>query len=349
MFFKFNNIQISHIASCVPKNIVNLTDFASLYGELEVKKIINSTGIASIRKAGGEITTSDLCFSAAEKILMEGNISKSSIDAVVFISQTPDYRLPQTSFLLQNKLGLSENTLCFDIPLGCSGYIYGLFQASMLIHSGCNKVLLMAGDTNTKMISSRDRSVSMVFGDGGSATIVERGDGNLSSIIKSDGSGYDKLIINAGAFRNPSTRQTCVRVEREPGIYRSDEDLYMDGMAIMNFAISEVPLLIGQILEKQGWSQDEVGIYGLHQANSFMLNYLRKKMKLAPEKVPICVDNFGNTGSASIPLMLVNLYSEQEQNALLEKVILCGFGVGLSWGAIATSFANTKFHKLIEI
>lgn len=349
MVFDFNNIRISHIASCVPKNVIDLSDFTSVYGESEVNKIIKSTGIASIRKAGPAITTSDLCYEAAERIFNEGDVSKSLIDAVVFVSQTPDYKLPQTSFVLQHKLGLSVDTLCFDLPLGCSGYIYGLFQASVLIQSGCNKVLLMAGDTSTKMISSGDRSVSMVFGDGGSATIVERGDGNLSSIIKSDGSGYDKLIINAGAFRNPSTSQTCVQVEREPGIYRSDEHLYMDGMAIMNFAISEVPLLIKQILEKRGWPQDEVDIYGLHQANSFMLNYLRKKMKLSPEQVPICVDNFGNTGPASIPLMLVNLYSEQEQNAVLEKVILCGFGVGLSWGAIATSLANTKFHKLIEI
>ena len=345
----FSNISISHIASAVPSSTHDLLEDAKIYGVAEVRKIIRSTGISKVRVADKGMTASDLCASAFTNILENSDINREKIDAVVFVSQTPDYRLPQTSNLIQTKFKLHKRVACFDLPMGCAGYINGLLQASMLISAGCSKVLLMAGDTSTNLINKNDRSVSMVFGDAGSATIVESGNDNLYINICSDGSGSDKLIVEAGGFRLPSSYETGKVVELEPGIFRSKDNLYMDGMAIMNFAISEVPNIISESLNYLKWTPEEVGCYALHQANAFMLNYLRKKMKLSVAKVPISIDGFGNTASASIPLMLTNMYPELLKTKQLEKVVMCGFGVGLSWGTACGVLKNTKFYKPIEI
>ena len=288
----FKNISISHVATAVPSNILDLNSFSDLYGESEVKKIISGTGISKVRVAPAHLTTADLCEAAFRQIVNQSNLDTEEIGALIFVSQTADYRLPQTSIILQDKLRLSRETACFDIPLGCSGYVYGIFQAAMLIAAGIKKVALLAGDTSTRIINQRDRSVSMVFGDAGTATIIESGKKDIHISLRSDGSGSDKLIIPAGGCRVPSNAQTRQSREIEPGVFRSDEDLYMDGMAIMNFAISEVPLMISETLNALDWKQEDVGCFALHQANAFMLNYLRKKMKLPVEKVPISVDGF---------------------------------------------------------
>ena len=345
----FKNVHISHMAAAVPANILDLRDFDGIYGTGEVKKIIASTGISKVRVATNGMTTSDLCEAAYKNILNNSSLDPSSIGAIVFVSQTADHRLPQTSIILQDKLNLSREIACFDIPLGCSGYIYGLFQASMLISSGLKKVLLMAGDTSTQLINKKDRSVSMVFGDGGTATIIEAKEGEIHISVKSDGSGRDKLIVPAGGFRMPYSPATASNIEVEPGVFRSNNDLFMDGMAIMNFAISEVPTLITETLKTMGWKLEEVGCFALHQANSFMLNYLRKKMKLPLEKVPISVDGYGNTGPASIPIMLCDKSVELASSKQLDKVVLCGFGVGLSWGTACTNLNSTKFYKPIYL
>ena len=280
----FNKINISHISSAIPANSLDLIQFSKTYGDSEVRKIMNSTGISKVRVAPDGMTSSDLCASAFTNILENDNLDPREIDAVVFVSQTPDYRLPQTSNIIQNRFGLHNGVICFDLPMGCSGYINGLLQASMLIASGCRKVLLMAGDTTTKLINKNDRSVSMVFGDAGSATIVEPGNNDLYINVCSDGSGSDKLIAEGGGFRLPSSDVTREVLEVEPGIFRSKDDLYMDGMAIMNFAISEVPKIIKDSLNYLNWKPEQVGCYALHQANKFMLNYLRKKNEIASRK-----------------------------------------------------------------
>lgn len=345
----FKNITISHVATAVPDSILELNSFSGLYGESEVKKIISSTGISKVRVAPPHLTTADLCEAAFREIISKSDLDTRGIGALVFVSQTADHRLPQTSIILQDKLGLSRETACFDIPLGCSGYVYGLFQSAMLIASGIEKVALLAGDTSTRIINERDRSVSMVFGDAGTATIIESGKSDMHISVRSDGSGRDKLIIPAGGCRMPSNTQTSKSREVEPGVFRSDDDLYMDGMAIMNFAISEVPLMISETLKTLDWKQEDVGCFALHQANAFMLNYLRKKMKLSIEKVPISVDGFGNTGPASIPLMLCDKAAELSKKNQLEKVVMCGFGVGLSWGTASTDLSSTIFYKPINI
>lgn len=343
------NIRISYMAAAVPANTIELSKLSNSFGHDEVAKIIKATGIKQIRCADKNTCASDLCYHAAQHIFKNTNINKDEIDGLIFISQTPDYILPATSIILQDKFKLSQNTVCFDLPFGCSGYIYGCYLASMLILSGsCKKVLVLAGDTSTKMISKRDRSVRMVLGDAGTATIIEEGDNKLGVIMKTDGSGASYLIIPAGSNRKPSTDKTRTSVERENNDYRSDEDLFMDGLKIFKFALREVPPIIHETMDLMKWRKSEIGVYAFHQINEFVINYLKKIMNLNNDSVPVAVSQYGNTGPSSIPLMLCSTASKLNKNRL-DKTIMCGFGVGLSWGTIASDLSTTTFIDPINI
>lgn len=347
MKVKLKGIQISSISSCVPSDKVDLNNFALEFGENEVNRIIKTTGIEGIRQARLNVTTSDLCIEAAKQLFQVNNVDVSEIGAIVFVSQTADYIMPQTSHIIQNKLGLNEDTICFDLPIGCNGYIYGLYQSSLLISSkSCKKVLLLSGDTSTKLINEKDRSLKMVFGDGGSATLIEEGGDELSFIIYSDGSKFDSLIIPDGGARNPINESSGQLNFDSDGNGRTSSNLFMDGMAIFNFAINRVPPLIQEILEYVKWEKDEVDLYAMHQANKFMIDYLRKKCKVRIERMPVVVDGIGNTGPGTIPILLTELNSKSN---ILNKVILCGFGIGLSWGAVSCNLSKTNILNTIEL
>lgn len=347
MKVKFDNINIETIATILPENELDLKSFIGVYGENEVQKIIKTTGIEKIRYVSKNTTSSDLCEQLGHYLFESQNINKEAIDGLVFVSQTRDHILPQTSNILQSKLGLSLNVVCFDLPLGCSGYIYGIFQAALLIHAGaCQKVLVFAGDTTTRMLNPKDRTVSMVFGDAASATIVSKGSHSLGCVIHSDGSGAKDLLVPAGGFRLPSSPSTAQEIWDENKICRSQNDLFMDGMQILNFSLTQVPGIIQNSYALMNWNANDVQQYIFHQANYFMVNYLRKKLKLEESKVPIAVKEYGNTGPASIPLTLSDKFNETLSKSL-ENVIFCGFGVGLSWGTICTNLSSTKILKPI--
>jgi len=313
----------------------------------EINKIIKTTGIDSIRIANNNTTTSDLCYIAAESLFSDNHIDRSLIDGLIFVSQTGDYRLPQTSHILQHRLNLPTNTLCLDLPIGCTGYIYGIYQASLMLQSkSCKKVLLLAGDTTSKLINNEDKSLKMVFGDGASATLIEEGNDDICCIIHSDGSNFEHLIIPNGGCRNKQQVPITELISDKDGNKRTLNDLYMDGMGIFNFAISKIPPLINEILQYNENDDEDIDAYILHQANKFMIDYLRKKTKILNDKLPLMVNGFGNTGANSIPLVLTELFSNNNDN--LKRVLLCGFGVGLSWGAIICDLSKTKILKTIE-
>lgn len=342
-----NNINIESCSSYLPAEKLVMRELSALYGVNEVESIIKTTGIREVRVSSPDETASDMCFKAAQHLFECENISPDSIDGLVFVSQSPDYILPATSIVLQDRLGLTEQTVCIDIHYGCSGYIYGLYQAALWITSGsCKRVLVLAGDTTTKMINPNDKSLRMVFGDCGTATIMVKGDNQLGISINSDGGGYKSLIIPAGGFRRPysdSTRKVVFDEERNG---RSDEDLYMDGMTIFNFAINNVHKDINELIDYVGWEKDSVDIFALHQANDFMLGYISKRLGVSREKVPSNVELVGNTGPSSIPLLLTDLYSSNTRKP--KRAILSGFGVGLSWGSISCNLSLTNFHKPIN-
>ena len=346
----FTNSVIKGIAASIPIGGVDLSSLSTLYGADEVKKIIASTGIEQVRVAKEGHCASDLCAAAAEELLAKLEVNPSTIDGIVFVSQTPDYKMPATSVLLQHRLRLPTAAVAFDINYGCSGYVYGLYQASMMIAAGgCERVLVCVGDTSTKLVHPGDRSVRMVFGDGGSATLVEKGESISNFILKTDGSGAESLIIPAGGSRKPYSEETSIPIEAEDGNIRSEETIRMNGMEIMSFVLREIPPMINELLDVTCWKKDEVGTYALHQANKFMLEYLRKKMKLPKHAVPIAVSTVGNTGPASIPLMLSIKQQELFERDRLQKVICCGFGVGLSWAACSVDLSSTLILDPIEL
>ena len=342
------NIDIKAVNSWLPEKVVELSDFSSLYSEAEVKTIIKTTGVERIRIADDKMTASDMCFNAAEHLFEQDQFDRSKIDGLVFVSQTTDWILPATSISLQDRLGLSQDTVCIDVHYGCSGYIYGLFQAATWIACGaCENVLVLAGDTTSRMINQHDKSLRMVFGDCGTATIVSKGEHRMGFHIQSDGSGFDKLIVPAGGFRLPVSEETSILEWDADNNGRTKNDLFMDGLVIFNFAVNKVHKNINLLIDEMNWNKEDVGFYGLHQANDFMVKYVRKMLKVDKSLVPVNVRDFGNTGPATLPLLLSDVCSGQHPYHL-SKSILSGFGVGLSWGSVAADLSNTHFYSPIN-
>lgn len=314
-----SGLKIEAVAASVPSRKLTLAELAQQFGETEVARIALSTGIKQLGIAQFPLRASDLCAQAAEKIFSE-HTRADEIDGVIFVSQTPDYLMPATSCVLQQRLGLRQDIVAFDINYGCSGYIYGLYQAALLLHSGsCRKVLLCAGDTMTRYIANDDHKLRMVLGDAGSATIISAGEDAWAFDIHTNGSGYDKLIV-----------------PREADLRHGS--LQMDGAAVMEFALKVVHNTVNNVLEMKNWDKQQVDHFLLHQPNRFMLQYLAKKLRVPNEKVPIAVENYGNTGPASIPLTLCHHFSHREVRA--GSAVMSGFGVGLSWGAVALSLKD---------
>mgnify|MGYP001160576563 CR=1 FL=1 len=341
------NVEISAITACLPQKILKMDSLGTEYGEKEVENIMKATGIEQVHVAESDQTSSDLCYKAALHLFEKEKLNPNEIDGLIFVSQTCDFLLPATSIILQDKLALKKDTVCIDIHYGCTGYIYGILQAAVWIVSGvCDKVILLAGDTTTRMINSKDKSLRMVFGDCGTASLIKKGENNIAISAYSDGSGYDKLIVPAGGFRIPISSETKKIIIDSDNNGRTPEDLYMDGMAIFDFAIHNVYKDINDLIDFIGWEKTEIGLFALHQANVFIVNYIRKKLNVDPERVPTNVKKYGNTGPGSIPLLLCDICSTAHHFDL-SKVILSGFGVGLSWGSIACNISETNFYKPI--
>lgn len=348
MKFIIENLSIRAVGAWLPPNVLELSSLSEQFGANEVSSIIKTTGVERVRVVDNSMTSSDMCFNATESLFEQDGFDKSKIDGLVFVSQTTDWILPATSVSLQDRLGLSKETLCIDVHYGCSGYIYGLLQAASWIACGaCQNVLLLAGDTTSRMINEHDKSLRLVFGDCGTATIVSKGEDRIGFNIQSDGSGADRLIVPAGGFRLPSSKETSVLEWDEDKNGRTKNDLFMDGMAIFNFAITKVHKNINTLVEEMGWQKEDVGFYGLHQANEFMVNYVCKKLKVNKSLVPVNVRDYGNTGPATLPLLLSDVCTNNH-DYYLQKSILSGFGVGLSWGSVALDLSKTHFYSPIN-
>ncbi|MBO7083082.1 MAG: ketoacyl-ACP synthase III [Bacteroidales bacterium] len=347
-YLKYNHIGIKAIAACVPSKVERNEDLGYFMSEEEIQKAIQNTGIEERRMAEKDVCTSDLCFKAAEKLLDENAIDKSTIDALIFVSQTSDYRQPATAPVLQHRLGLSKDTLSFDINLACSGYVYGLSTAyAYASQPGINRVLLLVGETMSKIVSRYDKVNTPLFGDAGTATLVEKGNyGDSVFSLHSDGSGYEVMMIPDGGFRNPTTSESLVEETDANGDRRIREQFRMDGMAVFNFGMSVEPRDIKNLLDEAGLQLPQLDLLIYHQANKFMTDFFTKWLKFDKAKTPYSIKKFGNTSSASIPLTIVtelkNGYPEREH------VILSGFGAGLSWGSALLDLRNCAISELVE-
>jgi 3-oxoacyl-[acyl-carrier-protein] synthase-3 len=349
--FKIQNVSLTGIAVAVPKTkTVNLDN--PFFSKEDVEKFTATTGVSEFRIADSAITTSDLGFEAAKQLVSEMNIDTNDIDVLIFVSQTPDYlNIPNTAPLLQDKLGLPKTCLAFDLPLGCSGFVYGLSTlASYMQNPAFKKGLLICGDTPSKIVGNEDKSAALLFGDASAAAILERVESNsaMHFNLGSDGSGYKAIIINEGGARNPFNENTLNVVDYGEGIKRNHCELALDGMDVFSFGITQVPKSVKELMAFADINTEAIDFAIFHQANKMMNEMICKKLKFEIEKVPYSLDKYGNTSSASIPVTMVTELKNQLRKGQ-NKLLFCGFGVGLSWGSCYLTTDNLTVLDLIEI
>lgn len=350
-FLKFNGVGITAMAGAVPKKIINNLEYTEFFPTEQVKEVVEKIGIYERRFADENTCSSDLCFAAAQKLILDNDINRDEIDLLVFVSQTQDYRMPATSITLQHRLGLKQSCVAFDVNLGCSAFIYGISVVySMMSGSNLRKALILDGETRSKVYSPRDRRSAFIFGDGGVAALVERSEkfGETTLSLNSDGSRADLIMIKAGGYRHMSTPETLKeRVVDEYGNMRSDEQGYMKGGDVFNFVIREIPRDIKKTMAEAGKTTEDIDFFCFHQANNFINSYIAKKMKLDLEKIPHTIEKFGNTSSVSVPLTIVSKLKDKIKGQ--KTLMLSAFGVGMTWATGIVSFADTKISDIVEV
>src|SRR6267378_6991912 len=328
---------IKAITSYLPAGKLTNEQLAEQFGDWHASQILSKTGVAVRGVAGPDECASDLGVEAAKRLFANGAGSPEEIDFLIFCTQSPDYFTPTTACLMQDRLGLRTDCGAIDINQGCSGYVYGLALAKSLVEAEtASNVLLVTADTYTKFINRRDRSLLTLFGDGAAATLIGAmpSDRELIGpfVLGTDGRGASQIIVKAGGFRCPPTAETAIEKEDDSGNWRSDQNLFMDGADVFGFALKTVPEALSQLLEKSGLSFEQIDFFIPHQANKFILERLRAKMKIPAEKFWIDMEDCGNTVSSTIPIALEAALA-QGRVKRGDRIALVGFGVGYSWGA----------------
>lgn len=353
MDFIFKKKKISGILTILPKKAVKFEDEMSNYNFSPAKsmKLKLAMGYNEHRIAEPGQCSSDFCKFGLQYLFDNNLLKKEEIDALLFVSQSPDYYIPPTSNVIHGHFGLKHDCLCMDINQGCAGFEVGLIEAFMLLEQpAVNKVVLMNADVLSPKVSDRDRNSKPLIGDAASITIVEksREENIIYANIKTDGTGAFALSIPAGGFRMPSTAETAVMEQDAAGNFRSKDNLVMQGDDVFNFVQREVPPMIEHLLEQSGVSRDEVDWYMFHQPNKFMLHKLADKLGIPHEKMPAnIVENFGNASGVTVPTCICYNLGDQLVNGT-KKLCLAGFGVGLTWSSIMMEMGNLIFNKIIE-
>lgn len=328
---KYSNIAVGGLACCVPAQTVDTEEYIDRFGKNKIEKFIKMTGVRKTHHAMKEQTAADMAFKAADRLLKD--TERSEIGALIFVTETPDYVTPSTAFVLQHRLGIPADSICFDMNLGCSGFVIG-FNTLLAVMNASNmkKGLLLFGDTMTRKISPQDHSICMLLGDAGGALLLEKREGarEISAVCRSCGDKYDLAIIPAGGSRHPDVDHT--RTEAEDGNVRGPYDFYMDGANIFFFSTSDAPGLVKEYLESAGKNADDFDALVLHQANELIMKTFAKRTSFPMEKVPVSIREFGNTIGSCIPLTIVNDFAQRGSGVL--RLLMCGFGVGLSIGVI---------------
>jgi 3-oxoacyl-[acyl-carrier-protein] synthase-3 len=324
---------ISAIAYELPEKTLTNEDLQRENPDWDMSRLAGKTGIVSRRIAAPDECASDLAFRAAEKLLNGLGADRSSIDTLLFCTQSPDHYLPATACILQHRLGLPVTCAALDFNQGCSGFIYGLFLAKALIAAGqSRRILLLTGDTYSKFIHPRDRSVRVLFGDVAAATLVssEYGAPLGEFSLGTDGEGAQNLIVPVGGARRPACLETSLESTDHNGSTRTPANLFMDGQEVFEFTLQRVPGNVDAALAKASLTRDQIDWYIFHQANKFVLDQLRSRLKIPAVKVPFSFETTGNTVSSTIPITL-NEFADKFTEG--NKLLLVGFGVGYSWGA----------------
>ena len=343
-FLKFNNSRIVGIAAGVPSVVEPTISTTEAY---EAADYMETTGVIEKRHSE-EFTTADLSQAAAESLLKEVGWSSKDVDALIFVSQTPDYILPATSCVLHGKMGLKKDCYTLDISLGCSGWVYGLSSILALMESGgIKKALLLAGDAKKCAAEEHDQ----LFGYAGTATALEYNPDKSTPILfelGSDGTGFDAIIRPGGGSRNPFNEHSLELKECEDGRMRHDIQTRMKGMDVFAFGITAAPKSIKRLSKEFDIDYLKADYYVFHQANRKMNETIRRKLKIEVDKCPYSLTHFGNTSSASIPLTIVTQLKESATKGR-KQFLCCGFGVGLSWGTVLFETDNLIIPNLVEL
>ena len=348
MLSEFRDISISASVSVVPKSTRSIDDEINLFGgnKSQINRLKKVIGLNERRVVDDSTTCLDLCHKSAQVLLENLELSARDLDVIIFVTQTPDHSQPNNASLLHSRLDCSLECATFDVSLGCSGFVYALWLAfSLISNSASSKVLVLTGDTLSKLVNKRDRTVAPLFGDAGSATLVEFKEGIGKSFFRlgSNGQGSDALKVPAGGSKLPCSRETVKEFADEDGNIRNLENLCMDGAAVFNFSIDIVPQEIESLLKFAKESKDSIDYYIMHQANKYIVNNISKRVRVDPSKFPISsFGSFGNVSSSSIPLAMSFELKEFFNKEISKKILLSGFGVGLSWGSCILPLNSLK-------
>jgi 3-oxoacyl-[acyl-carrier-protein] synthase-3 len=348
-FFKFKNIRVAGVACTVPKNKVKTESYKSLFGEEEVNKFMEMTGVRVSHRTLKHQTCSDLGFRAAKELLVHKGVAPSEIGACIFSSHSPDYRRPATAFILQYRLGIPKEAVCFDISLGCSSLVVGMQTISCIMNtSNINKALLFVGDTAGKSVYPEDRSSAMLFGEAGAVMLLEKTDNEqdeINALIRSDGSGYRYMIIPGGGYRNLHASEDVVMCR--DGNPRTLMNSFIQGTSVFTFTIFDVPRLIKDFWIQTNTTPDDYDCYAFHQANLYILKQIAKKTKIDFERMPITLDRYGNTSGASAIVSLCDRYGNSDVQKII-KVMACGFGIGISLGTTSFDINTNDILPIFE-
>ena len=349
----FQNKKITGILTILPGNEVRFEDEMGNYNFSPAKslKLKMAMGFNKHRVVTDEVCTSDLCIHGLEYLFTHRLLNKEDIDAMILVTQTPDYIMPPTSSIIQGHFGLKQDMICMDINQGCAGYIIGLIQAFMLLEQdSINKVVLLNGEVLSRKVSKRDRNSNPLIGDGASVTIIEKSKEPVSIFgnIKMDGTGANALMIPAGGMKTPSSNLTAELKEDAAGNFRALDHLVMQGDDVFNFVQREVPAMIEALLQTAGLSNEDVDWFMFHQPNKFMLNKLADKIGVSRGKMPSnIVENYGNASGVSIPTTICHNLGDSLLEGS-ELICMAGFGVGLTWGSLLIRLKNLQFNRIIN-
>lgn len=347
----FYNVEISGLAGAVPKQVINNREYDSIFGKDIVDRFIDLTGVERLHRAQRQQTAGDLGFIAAEKLLSELSVDRSQVGTLVFISESPDYIWPSTAYVIHHRLGLSDTCMAFDTNLGCSGFVYGIHMCASLLQSMKEKyALLITGEAdkfqNILDRENPDTANVMMFGDACTALLLKRTQeaSPIRTALYGDGSGY-RMMIRGGMCRSVDVSSKATRWS--DGLDRSITDPYMDGMGVFGFSTRTVPKSIAAFIAEGNESLSEYKAVYFHQANKMIVDRIARKLGLESAKVPLSLEKYGNTSSATIPVTIIDRLGD-DTSCEPQKVLLCGFGVGLSWGIVSIHISPSCVLPMLQ-
>ncbi len=348
-FFEFKNIKVAGVACAVPKNEIKTESYKPIFGDEEVEKFMAMTGVKASHRTLEHQTCSDLGYRAARELLANKGVKPEEIGTLLFSSHSPDYRRPSTAFVLQHRLGVPEEAVCYDISLGCSSLVVGMqTMASIMSTSDMRYGLLFVGDTAGKSVNPHDRSSAMLFGEAGAVMLLEKTQNDadqIKALVRSDGSGYKYMIIPGGGYRNLHASEEVVMCA--DGNERSLMNSFIQGTSVFTFTIFDVPRLIKDFWKQTATGPDDYDCFAFHQANLYILKQIAKKTKIPFDRMPITLDRYGNTSGASAIVSLCDVYGAGNDNKTI-KVMACGFGIGISLGATSFEINTDDILPIME-